>query len=133
MAKALAPARVREVLVDDDDRQAVVVVPDDQLSLAIGKEGMNARLAARLTGWRIDIKSETTFNQEEADAEYGGDGEGEFGSRCAALLRNGKRCVNAAVPGTRYCALPDHAALAAQDAKPATVPAAGPEASEEEG
>jgi transcription termination/antitermination protein NusA len=133
VAKALAPARVREVLVDDEDRQATVVVPDDQLSLAIGKEGMNARLAARLTGWRIDIKSETTFNQEEAAAELNGDGEGEFGVRCSALLRNGKRCPNAAVPGTRYCALPDHAALAAQEGqKPATVPAAAPAQSEEE-
>jgi transcription termination/antitermination protein NusA len=121
VAKALAPARVREVLVDDEDRQATVVVPDDQLSLAIGKEGMNARLAARLTGWRIDIKSETTFNQEEAEAEFG-DGEGEFGGRCAAILRNGKRCPNAAVPGTRYCALPDHARLAEQD-RPAAVQA----------
>jgi N utilization substance protein A len=57
VAKALSPARVREVLVDDDGRQATVVVPDDQLSLAIGREGQNARLAARLTGWRIDIRS----------------------------------------------------------------------------
>jgi N utilization substance protein A len=112
VAKALAPARVREVLVDDEDRQATVVVPNDQLSLAIGKEGMNARLAARLTGWRIDIKSEATFQQEEAEAEIGGNGEGEFGGRCVAVLSSGKRCVNAAVPGTRYCALPDHAALA---------------------
>src|SRR5947207_15698693 len=47
VAKALSPARVREVLVDDDGRQATVVVPDDQLSLAIGREGQNARLAAR--------------------------------------------------------------------------------------
>ena len=52
VAKALSPARVREVLVDDDAKQATVVVPDDQLSLAIGREGQNARLAARLTGWR---------------------------------------------------------------------------------
>src|ERR687893_1297493 len=59
VAKALSPARVREVLVDDDSKQATVVVPDDQLSLAIGKEGQNARLAARLTGWRVDIRSET--------------------------------------------------------------------------
>ena len=55
VAKALSPARVREVLVDDENKQATVVVPDDQLSLAIGKEGQNARLAARLTGWRVDI------------------------------------------------------------------------------
>src|ERR671917_459114 len=52
VAKALSPARVREVLVDDDNKQATVIVPDDQLSLAIGKEGQNARLAARLTGRR---------------------------------------------------------------------------------
>src|SRR5919112_442032 len=55
VAKALSPARVREVLVDDEAKQATVIVPDDQLSLAIGKEGQNARLAARLTGWRVDI------------------------------------------------------------------------------
>jgi transcription termination/antitermination protein NusA len=115
VAKALSPARVREVLVDDESRQATVVVPDDQLSLAIGKEGMNARLAARLTGWRIDIKSESTFAVEEA-SEFGEDGEGEF-QRCAALLRNGKRCVNAAVPGTRYCSLAGHARLASQEAQ----------------
>ena len=75
VAKALSPARVREVLVDDDARQATVVVPDDQLSLAIGREGQNARLAARLTGWRIDIKSETEFATEEPDGRLhrGGD------------------------------------------------------------
>src|SRR3712207_7527002 len=66
VAKALSPARVREELVDDEARQATVIVPDDQLSLAIGKEGQNARLAARLTGWRIDIRSETEFAEEEA-------------------------------------------------------------------
>ena len=68
VAKALSPARVREVLVDDENKQATVVVPDDQLSLAIGKEGQNARLAARLTGWRVDIKSETEFAEEEERA-----------------------------------------------------------------
>src|ERR671923_251874 len=69
VAKALSPARVREVLVDDANKQATVIVPDDQLSLAIGREGQNARLAARLTGWRIDIRSETEFAQEE-ELEY---------------------------------------------------------------
>src|SRR5215475_4057671 len=60
VAKALSPARVREVVVGDDHgRLALVIVPDDQLSLAIGRDGQNARLAARLTGWRVDIKSET--------------------------------------------------------------------------
>ena len=70
VAKALSPARVREVLVDDDGKQATVIVPDDQLSLAIGREGQNARLAARLTGWRIDIRSETEFAAEEAEHGY---------------------------------------------------------------
>ena len=74
VAKALSPARVREVLVDDDAKQATVVVPDDQLSLAIGKEGQNARLAARLTGWRVDIKSESEFAEEEAEGGYAGGG-----------------------------------------------------------
>jgi N utilization substance protein A len=62
IAKALSPARVTAVYLDDDPlsgRTAMVVVPDDQLSLAIGREGQNARLAAKLTGWRIDIKSLT--------------------------------------------------------------------------
>ncbi len=106
IAKALSPARVREVLVDDEDRQATVIVPDDQLSLAIGREGMNARLAARLTGWRIDIKSETTFSQEET----GADDESQ-GGRCVAFRRNGRRCPNQAVTGTRFCALPEHSRI----------------------
>jgi N utilization substance protein A len=63
---ALAPARVREVRLDESDGTATVIVHDQQLSLAIGKEGQNARLAARLTGWRIDIRSET---QEVEDVE----------------------------------------------------------------
>ena len=57
VANALSPAKVSNVLIDEDSHYATVVVPDDQLSLAIGKEGQNARLAARLTGWHIDIKS----------------------------------------------------------------------------
>src|SRR5881392_3438457 len=65
VAKALSPARVREVLVDDENKQATVIVPDDQLSLAIGREGQNARLAARLTGWRVDIRSETDFAEDD--------------------------------------------------------------------
>ena len=96
VAKALSPARVREVLVDDDGRQATVIVPDDQLSLAIGREGQNARLAARLTGWRIDIRSETEFATEEQDGGYE---QGETSGRCAAILGNGRRCPNASLPG----------------------------------
>src|SRR5207248_1904393 len=68
VAKALSPARVREVYLDDEAREATVVVPDDQLALAIGKEGMNARLAARLTGWKIYIQSDTEIAQADAEA-----------------------------------------------------------------
>ena len=66
VANALSPAKVAEVHLYEDDATATVVVPDYQLSLAIGREGQNARLAARLTGWRIDIKSETQFFEEQA-------------------------------------------------------------------
>jgi N utilization substance protein A len=65
VANALQPAKVKEARVDADTQTALVIVPDYQLSLAIGKEGQNARLAARLTGWRIDIKSETQFSDEQ--------------------------------------------------------------------
>ena len=64
--KALSPAKVKEVRIDVETGTATVIVPDFQLSLAIGKEGQNARLAARLTGWRVDIKSETQLADEEA-------------------------------------------------------------------
>ncbi|MBR4906747.1 MAG: transcription termination/antitermination protein NusA, partial [Clostridia bacterium] len=63
IAKALSPAKVLMVYVNEDEKAARVIVPDSQLSLAIGKEGQNARLAAKLTGWKIDIKS-----QSQADA-----------------------------------------------------------------
>ncbi|MEJ7789103.1 MAG: transcription termination factor NusA [Thermoleophilaceae bacterium] len=112
VAKALSPARVREVLVDDDGRQATVIVPDDQLSLAIGKDGLNARLAARLTGWRVDIRSETEFANEETEMGFE---EEETAGRCAAILSNGKRCPNAAIPASRYCGLPPHQALEGQE------------------
>jgi transcription termination/antitermination protein NusA len=108
VAKALSPARVREVLVDDEGKQATVIVPDDQLSLAIGREGQNARLAARLTGWRIDIRSETEFARDESDSGYD---EEESGGRCAFVLSSGRRCPNAALPGSRYCGLPTHQAM----------------------
>lgn len=66
IASALSPATVVEVRIDEETRTATVVVPDKSLSLAIGKEGQNARLAARLTGWRIDIKSLSTALEEGA-------------------------------------------------------------------
>ena len=67
VANALSPAQVVSVVVRDEENTAEVVVPDRQLSLAIGKEGQNARLAAKLTGWRIDIKSQTAYEQELAE------------------------------------------------------------------
>ncbi len=69
--KALSPARVSQVRIDEESGTALVIVPDYQLSLAIGKEGQNARLAARLTGWRVDIMSET--QHAEAEAGYAGE------------------------------------------------------------
>ncbi len=124
VAKALSPARVREVLVDDEAMQATVIVPDDQLSLAIGKEGQNARLAARLTGWRVDIRSDTEFAEEEAEMGYQ---EEEVSGRCAAIMSSGKRCPNAAVPGSRYCGLPAHQALENQEGDQVAAPGGQPE------
>jgi N utilization substance protein A len=68
IANALSPAQVVEVQLREDEHAATVIVPDKQLSLAIGKEGQNVRLAAKLTGWRIDIKSATTLLDEERAA-----------------------------------------------------------------
>ena len=72
---ALSPAKVISVMADPDEKTALVIVPDYQLSLAIGKEGQNARLAARLTGFKIDIKSESQA-REAGDFEYYQDEEG---------------------------------------------------------
>ena len=118
IAKALSPARVREVFVDDETKEATVVVPEDQLALAIGKEGLNARLAARLTGWKVDIQSDVEFAQAEAEAAYGGGAdEEEFSGRCAAILSNGKRCPNASLPGSRFCGVPAHQELAKREGR----------------
>jgi N utilization substance protein A len=110
VAKALSPARVREVLVDDETKEATVIVPDDQLSLAIGRDGQNARLAARLTGWKVDITSETEFAQQEENIEY--EGEEAADGRCMAVMTTGRRCPNAALQGAQFCGLPQHQALA---------------------
>lgn len=74
IAAALSPSKVLEVKLNEAEQSAKIVVPDHQLSLAIGKEGQNARLSAKLTGWRIDIKSETqaretNFLADEPEAE----------------------------------------------------------------
>ena len=73
VAKALSPAKVKDVIISEDGTQADVIVPDNQLSLAIGKEGQNARLAARLTGVRIDIRGESQplDGLDEGDYEEG--------------------------------------------------------------
>jgi transcription termination/antitermination protein NusA len=124
VAKALAPASVKEVRIEQETQTALVIVPDYQLSLAIGKEGQNARLAARLTGWRIDIKSETQFSEEavastvtaeatregtplvtEGDADAA---RAETERRCRAVLGSGERCSNAARPGSDFCGIPAH-------------------------
>jgi N utilization substance protein A len=123
VAKALSPARVREVFVDDDTKEATVIVPDDQLALAIGKEGLNARLAARLTGWRVDIQSDTEFAAEEAERGYEQE---ELQGRCAAILSNGRRCPNAALPGSRYCGIEAHQALEHKDGNRAAEATARP-------
>lgn len=105
VAQALSPARVTRVSIDEDNHYATVVVPDDQLSLAIGKEGQNARLAARLTGWHIDIKS-ASFGIAPAPEvnmlidEEPEEDEGEF---CAFVSEDGTRCRNHARPGSRFC------------------------------
>ena len=108
VAKALSPARVREVIVDDEERQATVIVPDDQLSLAIGRDGQNARLAARLTGWRVDIKSETEFASEDTGGRVRGRRDSSTGAawRCsptaaAARTRRSPARPTAACPRTR--------------------------------
>lgn len=111
VSNALSPARVTRVDIDEENNYATVIVPDDQLSLAIGKEGQNARLAARLTGWHIDIKSASFAGEplvtdaliDEEEFEESEDG------LCAYTSEDGSRCRNHARPGYRYCGI--HAAM----------------------
>ena len=106
VANALSPAKVTRVIADEENHFATVIVPDDQLSLAIGKEGQNARLAARLTGWHIDIKS-ASFSGEplEKDENMLIDEEEELSEEelCAYVSEDGARCRNHARPDSRYC------------------------------
>ena len=106
VANALSPAKVSHVNIDAGNHYATVVVPDDQLSLAIGKEGQNARLAARLTGWHIDIKS-TSFQGEPlvADNVLIDDEAVEESEFCAFVNEEGVRCRNHARPDSRYCGI----------------------------
>ena len=119
VANALSPAKVSRVLIDAEKSYAGVIVPDDQLSLAIGKEGQNARLAARLTGWHIDIKNETlaadilknvpvpAAPEEDLLATV----EDDEPERCAHVGEDGIRCRNQARPGSRFCGVHDDADL----------------------
>jgi N utilization substance protein A len=83
VAKALSPAKVKDVIISSDGTQAQVIVPDNQLSLAIGKEGQNARLAARLVGLRIDIRGENQLDEGPDDTEYA---EGEWVENEAGVM-----------------------------------------------
>lgn len=117
VANALSPAKVNRVLIDEEKRYAGVIVPDDQLSLAIGKEGQNARLGARLTGWHIDIKNETLAQDilshvnvpAPADDDLIDDDEP---GRCAYVSEDGVRCRNQARPGSRFCGVHESDAIA---------------------
>ena len=114
IAKALSPARVREVYLDEDEKQAEVIVPDDQLSLAIGREGQNARLAVKLTDWKIDIKPESQATEYEEEEEDWEPDEDSTMHRCRAVLSNGRRCANMALPGSLFCGIQSHQAQAAE-------------------
>ncbi len=111
VANAISPAKVKEVIVDAENMTAEVIVPDNQLSLAIGKEGQNARLAAKLTGWRIDILSESEAAKAAAESEASKD-EIQADRQCRAILEDGTRCENLAVEGSEFCELPEHQKLA---------------------
>ncbi len=118
---ALAPARVREVRLDDETGTATVIVSDYQLSLAIGKEGQNARLAARLTGWRIDIKSETQLAEEEAG--YAGEewAEGEWVQNEAGEMVWQPAEGGTAVSASEWSQGVDGAGAAGEETAPASV------------
>jgi N utilization substance protein A len=128
--KALAPARVREVRIDEESGTAEVIVPDFQLSLAIGREGQNARLAARLTGWRVDIRSENQVQEEPAADEYA---EGEWVENASGELvwqpAEGGETISAADAG--YAGAEPPAADAPASDAPTADAAPAPEAATE--
>jgi len=117
VANALSPAKVTDVILDEAEKRAEVVVPDAQLSLAIGKEGQNARLAAKLTGWRVDIRSESQVAEENArdalseaaDLEVEPEDAADDASvevaegMCAAITAAGTPCKSKAKPDSQYC------------------------------
>ncbi len=115
VGNAISPAKVSRVLIDEGNHIATVIVPDDQLSLAIGKEGQNARLAAKLTGWRIDIKSLSQAAESGlaagASSSDGAHPEERPDGRCIAVTSTGLRCRNKARPGSVYCGVHEKEAL----------------------
>lgn len=113
---ALSPSKVSDVFINEEEKEACVIVPDEQVSLAIGKDGHNVRLAAKLTNWKIDIKSESIWAEEKLKEleEKKGKKEKikeEKAKRCKATLANGTRCKYKAKPGSDYCGLPSHKKL----------------------
>jgi transcription termination/antitermination protein NusA len=121
--KALSPAKVKEVRIDEETGTAEVIVPDYQLSLAIGKEGQNARLAARLTGWRVDIKSESQLAEEEAG--YAGEewAEGEWVTNDAGEMVWQPAEGGDAVTAEEWSTPADGGGAAAEEAKTEESPA----------
>ncbi len=113
IANALSPAKVSKVRINEAEKTALVIVPDDQLSLAIGKEGQNARLAAKLTGWKVDIKSESQLAEEEKEEKIGKKEKQSQTEKktstdekiaiCQALTAKGTTCKNKAVMGSNFC------------------------------
>lgn len=107
ITRALQPATVRETHLDADAKTALVVVADEELGRAIGPQGSNARLAARLTGWQIKLRGSSTHARSSSDR----DEDGLEGITCAARRANGRRCPNAPEADSPFCGL--HAAEAA--------------------
>ncbi len=109
VSNALSPAKVNRVIIDEENNYATIIVPDDQLSLAIGKEGQNARLAARLTGWHIDIKSSSFAGEpmvaEDDDLIDAVEEEEVSDGICAYVDADGVRCRNHVRPGSMYCGI----------------------------
>ena len=106
VGNALSPAKVNSVTIDEENHYATVIVSDDQLSLAIGKEGQNARLAARLTGWHIDIKSASFVGEALVEEDLLLDEEVEEETEfCSFVSEDGVKCRNHARPGGRFCGI----------------------------
>ncbi|MEZ4599263.1 MAG: transcription termination factor NusA [Syntrophotaleaceae bacterium] len=105
VCSALAPAEVTRIYIDNEDQSLEVIVPDDQLSLAIGKKGQNVRLAAKLTGWNIDIKSETRA-AEAALEEFSGEKAGKKTAKETAAENAGEANPEESSPATEQTATP---------------------------